>query len=114
MRLVATVHGEGLASIITDNERRDLIGGVVSLQPMPLHHPVLIAAGRTLQSSGVLLSDAVAAQRPDKRKAVEKRRGEPPFQVAIELRGFHDWIVHPRLSAAVRSICWQATDTPQS
>jgi hypothetical protein len=52
-------------------------------------------------NSGVLLSDSAAAQRPDRKKSVEKRRSEPPFQMAIELRGFHEWIVHPNLAAAV-------------
>ena len=78
--IVATVHGSGLPSIINDPERRELLGGV---------------------TSGVLLSDASAAARADKRKAVEKRKGDPPFDVAIEVRGFHDWIVHDNVGKAV-------------
>ena len=80
VQIVATVHGAGLPSIINDPERKDLIGGV---------------------TSGVLLSDAAAALRPDKRKAVEKRRGDPPFDIAIEIRGFNDWVIHEDIGKAV-------------
>jgi stage III sporulation protein AA len=78
--IVATVHGAGLPSIINDPERRELVGGV---------------------TSGVLLSDTAAKERADGRKAVEKRRGDPAFDIAIEIRGFHDWIIHEDIGAAV-------------
>ena len=84
MALVATVHGRGLPSIISDPERRELIGGL---------------------TSNVLLSDAAAWLRPDRKKSVEKRRSAPVFDVAIEVRGFHDWVVHPDVGAAVDAHC---------
>ena len=39
--------------------------------------------------------------REDKRKAVQKRRGDPPFDIAIEVKGFNDWIIHEDIAAAV-------------
>ena len=93
VQIVATVHGTGLPSIINDPERKELIGGV---------------------TSGVLLSDAAAALRADKRKAVEKRRGDSPFDIAIEIRGFNDWVIHEDIGAAVDAYldgstvpCWR-------
>jgi len=77
---IATVHGDGLASIVIDPERKELMGGI---------------------ESGVLISDRAASVREDKRKAVQKRRGDPPFDIAIEVKGFNDWIIHEDIAAAV-------------
>ena len=32
---------------------------------------------------------------------MQKRRGDPPFDIAIEVKGFNDWIIHEDISAAV-------------
>ena len=77
--IVATVHGDGLASLLNDNDRSLLVGGVAS----------------------VTLSAREAEARPDKLRQVSKRFGTAVFGTAVELRGYKDWIVHEDLEAAV-------------
>ena len=77
--IVATVHGEGLESIMNDNDRSLLVGGVTS----------------------VTLSAREAEARPDKLRQVQKRANSVVFGAAVELRGYHDWIVHDDLESAV-------------
>ena len=77
--IIATVHGDGLASLLTDHDRSLLIGGVAS----------------------VTLSAREAEARSDKLRQVSRRCGQPVFGAAVELRGYYDWIVHEDLASAV-------------
>ena len=77
--IVASVHGRSLAEIINDPERAVLCGGI----------------------TGVTLSAREASARRDKRRQVSKRTCPPVFSVALEMRGFHDWILHPNLEATI-------------
>ena len=77
--IVATVHGDGLASLLNDSDRSLLVGGVAS----------------------VTLSAREAEARPDKLRQVSKRFGAAVFGTAVELRGYKDWVVHDDLEAAV-------------
>tara|TARA_B110001452_G_C15222566_1_gene423803 strand:+ start:156 stop:1850 length:1695 start_codon:yes stop_codon:yes gene_type:complete len=77
--IIATVHGEGLESILNDNDRSLLVGGVTS----------------------VTLSAREAEARADKLRQVQKRANSVVFGAAVELRGYHDWIVHDDLESAV-------------
>ena len=79
--IVATVHGDGLASLLGDHDRSLLVGGVAS----------------------VTLSAREAEARPDKLRQVSRRYGTAVFGTAVELRGYTDWIVHEDLEAAVDS-----------
>ena len=79
--IVATVHGDGIASLLGDHDRSLLVGGVAS----------------------VTLSAREAEARPDKLRQVSRRYGTAVFGTAVELRGYTDWIVHEDLEAAVDS-----------
>ena len=77
--VIATVHGESIAQVISDPERALLVGGVTS----------------------VTLSANEAAARKDKMRQVSRRNASCVFGAAIELRGFNNWIVHPDLESTV-------------
>jgi stage III sporulation protein SpoIIIAA len=81
--VVATVHGESIADVITDPERSLLTGGVAS----------------------ITLSAREAESRADKLRQVSRRHAKCVFGAAIELRGgngdFADWILHEDLESAV-------------
>jgi len=77
--VIATVHGESIAQVISDPERSLLVGGVAS----------------------VTLSAKEAAARADGMRQVSRRYASCVFGAAIELRGFNNWIVHPDLESTV-------------
>ena len=77
--VVATVHGDGLSSLMNDHERSLLFGGFAS----------------------VTLSAKEAEARPDKLRQVTKRTGGTVFGTAVELRGYYDFILHDDLEGAV-------------
>ena len=77
--VIATVHGESIAQVISDPERSLLVGGVAS----------------------VTLSAKEAAARADGLRQVSRRYASCVFGAAIELRGFNNWIVHPDLESTV-------------
>ena len=77
--VIATVHGESIAQVISDPERSLLVGGVAS----------------------VTLSAKEAAARADGLRQVSRRYASCVFGAAIELRGFNNWIVHPDLESMV-------------
>lgn len=77
--VIATVHGESIAQVISDPERSLLVGGVAS----------------------VTLSAKEAAARADGMRQVSRRFASCVFGAAIELRGFNNWIVHPDLESTV-------------
>ena len=77
--VIATVHGDGLASLMNDHDRSLLIGGVAS----------------------VTLSAREAEARADKLRQVNKRMGSAVFGVGVELRGYRDWVVHEDLEHAI-------------
>ena len=47
------------------------------------------------------LSGREARERRDGRRQVSKRTMPPVFGVAVEMRGFHDWVIHPNLEATI-------------
>jgi hypothetical protein len=77
--LVATAHGTCLGDLIKNGHLAALVGGV---------HSVLLSA------------DEAAARRVT-RKTVRERKQAPVFAAAVELRGPHEFIVHPSVEAAV-------------
>ncbi len=77
--VIATVHGESVAQVIADPERSLLVGGVAS----------------------VTLSAREAEARADGLRQVSRRHASCVFGAAVELRGFHNWIVHHDLELMV-------------
>lgn len=81
VRLIASVHGVTLPEIVNDSERRNLVGGQLT----------------------VTLTDTAAQQRADKRKTVASRLREPAFAAALELHERDRWVWHPSVRDAVDS-----------
>ena len=77
--VIASVHGDSLASLAGDPERSLLLGGVGS----------------------VTLGAKEAEARADGLRQVTRRLQPSVFGCALELRGFTDWILHPELEGTV-------------
>jgi len=77
--VVATVHGDGLSSLMADPDRSLLFGGIAS----------------------VTLSAREAEARSDRLRQVSKRINSAVFGAAVELRGYYDLVVHDDLENAV-------------
>nr|YP_002049240.1 hypothetical protein PCC_0600 [Paulinella chromatophora]ACB43030.1 hypothetical protein PCC_0600 [Paulinella chromatophora] len=71
IQLIATAHGDGLASLVKNPTLSDLVGGIQS----------------------VILGDD-EAQRRCTQKTVLERAADPTFPVAIEMHTSHRWSIH--------------------
>jgi stage III sporulation protein SpoIIIAA len=82
VQIVATAHGTRLEDLLQSGELRGLVGDV----------------------HVVVLGDEEVRARGLRSKSVRERMGPPVFDVVIELRSYHKWVIYHNVAEAVDNI----------